>query len=99
MSLLCDFKNNKDLGLIHIAAAKGLFIFWQNVAEIYGLDYLRCEDKYGVTPMYIAHIYKQKKIVRWLKKLKLDIKRPEKRSESVLLFNIIDNYDTRGEYD
>ncbi|CAG2229762.1 unnamed protein product [Mytilus edulis] len=46
---LCDSKNI-HFGLIHFAAAKGLFKFLKSTRGIYGLDYLRCEDKFGVTP-------------------------------------------------
>ncbi|CAC5387353.1 unnamed protein product [Mytilus coruscus] len=95
---LCD-SNNKELGLKHIAAAKGLFEFLKSASGIYGLDYLRCKDKFGVTPMYLAHIYNQTKIVRWMRKLKLQIKRPQKNSENLLLFKMIDNYKSPVEHD
>ncbi|CAG2229765.1 ANKRD50 [Mytilus edulis] len=97
-SHLCDL-NKTEIGLIHIAAAKGLFRFLKKVKELYGTDYLRCEDRFGLTPIYIAHVYNQTKIVGWMRKLKLHLKRPEKRSEKVLLFNILDNYKSPGQYD
>ncbi|XP_052063153.1 uncharacterized protein LOC127702888 [Mytilus californianus] len=97
-SQLCDSKN-KDLGLIHIAAAKGYLTFLKTAREMFGLDYLRCEDQFGVTPMYIAHIYNQTKIVNWMRKLKLHIKRPTESSENILLFNMIDNYMSPDKYD
>ncbi|CAG2229761.1 unnamed protein product [Mytilus edulis] len=95
---LCD-SYKKDIGLIHIAAAKGLLWFLKTAKGIFGLDYLRCEDKFGVTPMYIAQIYNQENIVNWLRKLRLHMKRPNQRSENVLLFNMIDNYKSQDEYD
>ncbi|VDI52060.1 Hypothetical predicted protein [Mytilus galloprovincialis] len=97
-SQLCDSKN-KDLGLIHIAAAKGLLTFLKKAKDIFGLNCLRCEDQFGVTPMYIAHIYNQTKIVHWMRKLKLHIKKPTESSENVLLFNMIDNYMSPDKYD
>lgn len=95
---LCDSKNI-HFGLIHFAAAKGLFKFLKSARGIYGLDYLRCEDKFGVTPLYLAHIYSQTKIVRWMRKLKLQMKRPANSAENILLFNIIDNYKSLDDYD
>ncbi|XP_071176563.1 uncharacterized protein [Mytilus edulis] len=98
ISLLCDSKS-QEFGLVHIAAAKGLFTFLKTVEETYGLDYLRCEDKFGITPMYIANIYNQKRIVHWLRKLKFKLKRPKTSSENVLLFHMIDNYKPLKEHD
>lgn len=79
---------------------KGFLLFLKSASEIYGLDYLRCEDQFGVAPIYIADIYNQSKIVRWFrKKFKLQIKRPQKNLENVLLFNMIDNYKSPVERD
>lgn len=66
---------------------------------IYGLDYLSCEDKFGVTLLYLTHIYSQTKIVRWMRKLKLHMKRPANSAENILIFNIIDNYKCLDDYD
>lgn len=90
---ICKNKTH-DLGLVHIAAAKGLLKFLIKVNKMYGVDIMKCEDFFGVTPLYLAYIYNQTHVVSWMKKLKLIIKEPTQESKMVLIYNLIDNYVT-----
>ncbi|CAC5393572.1 unnamed protein product [Mytilus coruscus] len=82
-----------DFGLMHIASAKGMVSFMKSSKELFGDDILRCRDMYGVTPIYLAYIYRQTNIVQWLEKMNCTFHRPNRASETILIYNLIENYE------
>ncbi|VDH96728.1 Hypothetical predicted protein [Mytilus galloprovincialis] len=88
-----------ELGLIHIASAKGMLSFLKSSKELFGDEILKCQNKYGVTPLYLADMYRQTNIVQWLEKMNCAFYHPDKASEVMIIFNLLDNYETHLLYD
>lgn len=95
--MFCN-KVEKRLGLIHLAAAKGIISFLKKVRQFFGNDIIDCHDYFGVSSSYLAYIYKQYHILRWMESLDIDIAKPHRTRQLVLLYNLIDNYSSKQQY-
>ncbi|XP_052074097.1 uncharacterized protein LOC127711981 [Mytilus californianus] len=93
---ICDRKN---IGLLHVAAAKGLLKFIKRVHSIFGTQSIRCRDRFNVSSYYLALIYGQTDIVRWIKTLQMKYKPPAQIVQNILIYNLISNYLTLSRYD
>ncbi|VDI41542.1 Hypothetical predicted protein [Mytilus galloprovincialis] len=94
--LLCDGKN---IGLLHIGAAKGLLKFLKRVLSIFGTHILSCSDRFNVSVYYLAQLYRQTDIVKWMNSIQLKFRTPTKVIQNVLIYNLISNYMTVSQHD
>jgi hypothetical protein len=63
---LCKL-GEKKLGLIILAAAKGLITFLKQSRSLFGSNILNCHDYNNITPLYLAQIYNQTIVIQWMK--------------------------------
>jgi hypothetical protein len=56
----------KELGLIHLAAANGLLTFLKESRSLFGSNILKCYDYNNITPLYLAQIYNQTIVMQWI---------------------------------
>ncbi|CAC5364565.1 unnamed protein product [Mytilus coruscus] len=94
-----DICNRKNIGLVHVAAAKGLLKFLKRVHSIFGTQSIYCRDRFNVSPYYLAQIYGQTEIVRWIQTLQIKSKPPAQIVQNILIYNLISNYLTLSQFD
>ncbi|CAG2247291.1 TNNI3K [Mytilus edulis] len=96
--VICPY-NSDDLGLIHIASAKGMLSFIKSSKDLFGDEILKCRNKYEVIPIYLAYIYRQTNVVQWLEKMNCAFQRPDNTSEIIIVYNLVENYELSFLYD
>ncbi|CAG2254871.1 unnamed protein product [Mytilus edulis] len=68
-ALLCR-PNKRHLSLVHLAAAKGFIGFLKKCVLLFDSDtimkILDCSDFNKITPYYLARIYKQESVMKWM---------------------------------
>ncbi|CAG2189082.1 unnamed protein product [Mytilus edulis] len=94
---LCRSKKSK-LGLMHLAASKGFLQFLKICKHLYGVNILNCRDSNNIILYYLAHIYNQDHVTEWMDSIEVHMDPPPPEVESVLLYNIIDNYKIRKRF-
>lgn len=90
---LCN-GGEKKLGLIHLAAAKGLVTFLKKSRSLFGSNILNCHDYNNITPLYLAQIYNQTIVIQWMKSIQIHRVQPKSEVESLLIYNFLSNYRT-----
>ncbi|VDI64571.1 Hypothetical predicted protein, partial [Mytilus galloprovincialis] len=91
---LCRSRKAK-LGLMHLAASKGFLQFLKICKHLYGVNILNCRDSNNITLYYLAHIYSQDHVTDWMDSIGVHMDSPPPEVESLVLYNIIDNYQSR----
>jgi hypothetical protein len=84
----------KELGLIQLAAAKGLLTFLKQSRSLFGSNILKCYDYNNITPLYLAQIYNQTIVMQWMKDIQVHRVPPKPEVESLLIYNSLSNYRT-----
>jgi ankyrin repeat protein len=84
----------KELGLIHLAAAKGLVTFLKESRSLFDSNILKCYDYNNITPLYLAQIYNQTIVIQWMKDIQVHRVQPKPEVESLLIYNSLSNYRT-----
>ena len=84
----------KKLGLIHLAAAKGLVIFLNKSRSLFSSNILKCYDYNNITPLYLAQIYNQSIVIQLIKGIHVHRAQPKPEVESLLIYNFLSNYNT-----
>ncbi|VDI83508.1 Hypothetical predicted protein [Mytilus galloprovincialis] len=95
---LCRSKKAK-LGLMHLAASKGFLQFLKICKHLFGVNILNCRDSNNITLYYLAHIYNQAHVTEWMDSIGVHMDPPPPPEvESLVLYNIIDNYKIRKRF-
>jgi hypothetical protein len=84
----------KELGLVQLAAAKGLVTFLKESRSLFDSNILKCYDYNNITPLYLAQIYNQTIVIQWMKDIQVHRVQPKPEVESLLIYNSLSNYRT-----
>ena len=84
---ICN-QQNQELSLIHLFAANGLTRLLRAVVQRFGKGVLNCQNKDGLTPLYLAKIFHHRNVTEFLE-AHVPFKLPELAVESHLLFHLL----------
>ncbi|CAC5377781.1 unnamed protein product [Mytilus coruscus] len=84
-TVLCR-PNGRHLSLVHLAAAKGFISFLKKCTLFFGSDILNCNDFNKITPYYLAKIYKQESVIKWMVSIRIPRTKPNLEIESLLIY-------------
>lgn len=67
--------------------------------SIFGAQSIYCKDRFNVSPYYLAQIYGQTEIVRWIQNLQIQSEPPAQIVQNILTYNLIANHLTLSQFD
>lgn len=88
---LCRSERDK-FGYIQLSASKGFLQFLKICFHLFGVNILKCRDSNNITLYYLAHIYNQDHVIKWMDSLGVQMHLPSAEVEMLLLYNIVSNY-------
>lgn len=95
---LCE-SNVSHLSLVHLRAAKGFIGFLKKCTLLFGSDILNCFDFNKISPYYLAKIYKQESVMKWMVSIRVSQTKPTLEIESLLIYKMLFNQKVRHIYD
>ncbi|VDI10522.1 Hypothetical predicted protein [Mytilus galloprovincialis] len=87
------------LSQVHLATAKGFISFLKKSVLLFGSDILNCYDFNNITPYYLAKIYKQESVMKWMDSIRVPRTKPNLEIESLLIYNMFFNYQRQHLFD
>ncbi|KAL3852606.1 hypothetical protein ACJMK2_016225 [Sinanodonta woodiana] len=82
------------LSLVHFAAANGLLKSLEYIADKWGKKALLCQNAGLISPIYLAYVFNQHQVIRYLEKQNITLVSPNLKHELGLSYILLFNADT-----